>query len=118
VSVESYDGNVCVRSLFEPIKFDDLRAEIIKVLGASYEQNILELLGSPWDKNKVKGNDSWFCSELIAYLYNVSQVITENNFLPNNVIPKEFSTRSNIDFLRGKATEEQWLKIMDSFVDD
>ncbi|MDR3285404.1 MAG: hypothetical protein LBS83_01830 [Holosporales bacterium] len=111
--VSGYDGNVCVRVLNEAIPMSELEQEIIKNLGISYEKKVFQLLNSTSDGNKKEDNSSWFCSELVAFLYKTCGVIEDKNICSNNVIPKDFSTRSNVDVLRGKATDELWIKIQD-----
>lgn len=116
--IGEYDGNVCVRSLLEPIQLSDLQEEIINQTGRSYEKKFFQLFKSTIDGNPEEDGSSWFCSELAAHIYKTFGVMTDDDSHANNVIPKEFSTRSEIDFLKGKATDEQWLKLLDSFVED
>jgi hypothetical protein len=113
--IKAYNGNVCVRPLDEAIPLKNLQQQIIDNLGISYEKKILQLLRSTGDGNDKEDGSSWFCSELAAYLYKKNGVIAEEETLANNVIPMEFSTRSTNDFLRGKASDEQWLKLIDDF---
>jgi hypothetical protein len=108
-AVDEYDGNVCVRSLYEPILLESLHNKIVETIGVSYEKHITQLLKSTSDGNKVEDESSWFCSELVAALYKTAGVVKD--VCANNVIPKDFSTHSKEDLLKGNATDEMWLKI-------
>ncbi|MDR0632714.1 MAG: hypothetical protein LBF84_01090 [Holosporales bacterium] len=112
--LREYKGNVCVRSLNDAIPLEDLQQQIIDNLGISYEKKIFQLLQSTAGRNEKEDESSWFCSELIAYLYKKNGII-QSDILSNNVVPREFSTRNPFDYLRDLATDEQWLKIIDDF---
>jgi hypothetical protein len=108
--VDAYEGDVCVRTLHTPLTLASLQERIINELGVSYETNPMELFKSCSDGNKDDDTSSWFCSELVAFIYRERGIIPQN-VRANNVIPKEFSLASRIDYLRNYATPEQWLKI-------
>jgi hypothetical protein len=108
-AVSEYVGDVCVRTLSDPIPLEGLQHLIYRELGVSYEKRLLQLLKSRKDKNAKDDTSSWFCSELVAYIYREYGVISDD-VVVNNVIPKELSTASRRDFLRGQASNELWIK--------
>jgi hypothetical protein len=108
--LEDYVGDVCVRTLRVPLTLSSLEHLIIDQLGVSYEKNPFQLLKSTRDGNKEDDISSWFCSELVAYIYRDRGIIPQG-VKANNVIPKEFSVRSEIDYLHEYAGREQWLKL-------
>jgi hypothetical protein len=108
--LENYVGDVCVRTLHVPITLSSLENLIIKELGVSYEKDPSQLLKSTRDGNKEDDTSSWFCSELVAYIYRDRGIIPQG-VKANNVIPKEFSVQSEIDYLYEYAGRQQWLKL-------
>ncbi|MDR0625377.1 MAG: hypothetical protein LBF72_02940 [Holosporales bacterium] len=110
--VDNYNGGVCVRSLHEPLASDQLRVAIVRNLGISYEKSLKQLFNSVTGGNTEEDGSSWFCSELAAHIYKQTNVFADGK-LANNTIPKDFSSASETDLLRGKATDEMWVKISD-----
>jgi hypothetical protein len=107
--ITEYKGDVCVRALYTPIKLESFHPVIVSELGVSYEKKLGQLLKSRKDKNQSADSSSWFCSELVAYLYQ-TQGLLPDTFAANNVIPKEFSSYNAVDYLSGHAYANSWLK--------
>lgn len=94
--VDLYEGNVAHRQFaFEPEHAPDanfITAFVHTHLGASYEQDMFELLGALFDFNKKEHSKTLFCSELVAYMLQEAGYLTKDHLIASNVVPREFSS--------------------------
>lgn len=61
-----------------------------------YEQNMLELARASFSTNSQSGDDSFFCSELVARFYQHVGLLPWNGMLANNYNLKHFTTMSGM----------------------
>lgn len=111
--VASYKGDVCIRSLNEPLPFEPLRDILVKELGLSYVRliHLMNLVKSAKNTNTKAVTDEWFCSELVAHIYKQFGLIPVNGVLSKNVVPFQFqSDRLDSDLLLNKAHREHYIK--------
>jgi len=94
----SNQGKVYYRRLLIDAKYKVDKKSMIKFIeknhSKSYEKNYGELINSASGSNKSENTDYFFCSELVAYLYQAYGVASELNQLPNNITPLAFSEES------------------------
>jgi hypothetical protein len=108
--IDSYNGDVCVRCLKTPIPLAHLQSFVIAQLGIPYEKNLWQLLKSCGSQNKIEDDSSWFCSELVARIYKNHDIFPPS-VLANNAIPRHFSCGGQLDYLRGYAHCNKWVKV-------
>ena len=129
--LQEYDGNIFIRTLYNPIAEQYSNSFIDKYLGTSYEMpnTMSDLLLSPLAKNKTENTENLFCSELAALFYKGYQdyqcengingiKIIDNDILANNVTPELLSSGAGekYDLLYNYATADIPLKISYNFL--
>lgn len=110
LAVNEHHRDACVRTLLPSMDLESLQSIIVQELGISYELKKGQLLRATTDANKKEDGSSWFCSELVTYVYKVAGVLGPNVGYANNVVPMEFASYNRDDLLKGKAAAEQWIK--------
>lgn len=104
-------GNIFIRTLREPLSFEQILNILIRDIGKDYNFSIKELVSSTYNKNKKeKNNTKKFCSQLVASIYQEFKIINED-IIPNNVTPAEFGSQCYHDLLKGWAEPEKILKL-------
>lgn len=111
VLIDTYEGNIFVRRLFEPIHLHDFLSLLAREIGKRYDFNPNRLARCARDGNKTEQNDKTFCSQLVAILYRDMGILPPD-IQANNVSPAEFDSRSPNDLLKGYADGEKVLKLL------
>ncbi len=73
---------------------ESLKRFILKNHSKSYEKNFFELVKSSNSSNSRENTNYYFCSELVAYMYESLGIDSKLNPIPNNITPLSFSEES------------------------
>lgn len=100
-TVKAYNGKLTVRQLKTQrteLMVLRLQAFIQNNLGKPYEQHLWELIGASTPWHLFKGNNTdWFCSELIARVYQIWGLIPDNE-QEKEFSPQDFGLDGAIDY--------------------
>lgn len=99
--IQRYNGNIYARPLKTAMDTATTKSFVTTSLGDNYETNIRELVNSTIAKNKKAPQKAYFCSELVAKLYQPLLTIQ----VTSNVIPEYFDSTASIQLEDQKSAD-------------